>query len=128
MPGKSHKCKIWHIIGHFAGLFRNEQKHNDKKNKTIWKPKKFTKSYETKEFDNHYGFEIKKKERNKFFIDTGSLVTIMPYDHNLHNTKDIQPVKERYQDVNKNEINFLGTTWVKIKQQDLNVVNGNNYQ
>ena len=67
-------------------------------------------------------------ERTKFYIDTGSPVTTMPYDHNLHNTKDIQPVKKRYQDVNKNEIKFPGTTWVKRKQQHINVVTGNNYQ
>ena len=51
-------------------------------------------------------------EKQKFIIDTGSPVTIMPYDQKIHKTKEIKPMKERYQDVNKNEIKFMGKTWV----------------
>ena len=42
-----------------------------------------------------------------FTIDTGSPVTIMPYNPKLYNQKEIQSPKERYQDVNKNEVKFL---------------------
>ena len=51
-----------------------------------------------------------KRKKQKFII--GSPVTIMPYDQKIHNTKEIKPMKERYQDVNKNEIKFMGKTWV----------------
>ena len=39
----------------------------------------------------------------------------MPNNPTLYNPEDIQPLKERYQDVNKNEIIFLGKIWVDIE-------------
>ena len=39
----------------------------------------------------------------------------MPNNPKLYNTKDIKPFKERYQDVNKNEIKFLGNIWADIE-------------
>ena len=39
----------------------------------------------------------------------------MPTNPTLYNPENIQPLKERYQYVNKNEINFLGKVWVKIE-------------
>ena len=33
----------------------------------------------------------------------------------LYNPKEIHPRKERYQDVNKNEIKFLGRVWANIE-------------
>ena len=36
----------------------------------------------------------------------------MPNNPTLYNPENIQPVKERCQDVNKNEITFLGKVWV----------------
>ena len=39
----------------------------------------------------------------------------MPNNPTLYNPEDIQPLKERYQDVNKNEITFLGKIWVDIE-------------
>ena len=63
--------------------------------------------------NDHYGVEmIINGEKQKFIIDTGSPVTIMPYNQKIHNTKEIKPMKERYRDVNKNEIKFMGKTWV----------------
>ena len=48
-------------------------------------------------------------EKNQnFTIDTGSPVTIMPNNATICEQKDIQPLKERYQDVNNNEIKFCG--------------------
>ena len=41
-------------------------------------------------------------------------VTIMPYDQKIHDIKEIKQRKERYQDVNKNEIKFMGKTWVTV--------------
>ena len=66
--------------------------------------------------NDHYGVELKLNgEKQKFIIDTGSQVTIMPYNQNIHDIKEIKPMKERYQDVNKNEIKFLGKTWVNVE-------------
>ena len=66
--------------------------------------------------NDHYGVEIKINGRKqKFIIDTGSPVTIMPNDTTLYKSEDIQPLKEIYQDVNKNEIKFLGKVWVNIE-------------
>ena len=39
----------------------------------------------------------------------------MPNNPTLYNPEDVQPLKERYQDVNKNEIKFLGKVWVNIE-------------
>ena len=39
----------------------------------------------------------------------------MPNNPKLYNTNDIKPLKERYQDVNKNEIKFLGKIWADIE-------------
>ena len=39
----------------------------------------------------------------------------MPNDTTLYKSEDIQPLKEIYQDVNKNEIKFLGKVWVIIE-------------
>ena len=33
----------------------------------------------------------------------------------LYNQKDIQPIKERYKDVNKTEIKLLGKVWADIE-------------
>ena len=65
---------------------------------------------------DHYGVEILINGKNqKFIIDTGSPVTIMPNNPTLYNPEDVQPLRERYQDVNKNEIKFLGKVWVYIE-------------
>ena len=39
----------------------------------------------------------------------------MPNNKTIYKPEDIQPLKERYQDVNKNEIKFLETEWVNIE-------------
>ena len=67
--------------------------------------------------NDHYGVEQKiNEEKQKFIIDTGSPITIMPYDQRIYNIEEIKPiVQERYQDVNKNEIKFMGKTWVTVK-------------
>ena len=50
-----------------------------------------------------------------FTIDTGSPVSIIPNNQKLYNPRDIHPLKERYQDVNKNEFKFLGRVWANIE-------------
>ena len=39
----------------------------------------------------------------------------MPNNPKIYNPKDIHPLKERYQNVNKNEITFLGKVWANIE-------------
>ena len=51
----------------------------------------------------------------KFIIDTGSPVTIMPYNQIIHDIKEIKPMKERYQYQNKNGIEFIGKIWVNVE-------------
>ena len=40
-------------------------------------------------------------------MDTGSLVTIMPNNPKMYKMEDVRPMNERYQEVNKIEINFF---------------------
>ena len=59
--------------------------------------------------NDHYEIKLKRNGKNQnFTIDTGSPVTIMPNNRTLYKQRDIQPLQERYQDVNNNEIKFLG--------------------
>ena len=44
----------------------------------------------------------------EFIVDTGSPISIMPADENIMKQTEIQKVKHRYQDVNKNEVKFRG--------------------
>ena len=66
--------------------------------------------------NDRYEIKIKINGKNQNLTnDSGSQVTIMPNTPELYNQKAIQPLKENYQDVNKNEINFLGKIWVDIE-------------
>ena len=50
-----------------------------------------------------YTANVKINGKEKIFIiDTGSPVTIMPMDPEIINPKEIQQIKNKYQDVNKN--------------------------
>ena len=73
-----------------------------------------------------YGIKLKINGKyHNFTIDTGSPVTIMnnpelydqsgPNNPELYDQKDIKPLKERYQDINKNEIKFFGKLWADIE-------------
>ena len=68
--------------------------------------------------DKNDHYEVKKKINDNyknFTINTGSPVTIMPNNRKLYNQEDNQPLKEIYQDVNKNEIKFFGKKWANIE-------------
>ena len=70
----------------------------------------------TSDNNDHYRRRNKNKRKNqKFIVDTDCPVTIMLNNPTLYNPEDIQPLKERYQDVTKNEITFLGKIWVDIE-------------
>ena len=115
-------------MGHFARVCRSKQNRNDQRRiiyleETSSEEEEESEPEEIRQItqinkilpDNNdqYGVEmIINGEKQKFIIDTGSPVTIMPYDQKIHKTKKIKPMKEKYQDVNKNEFKFMGKTWV----------------
>ena len=53
----------------------------------------------------------------EFIIDTGSPISIMPPDKRIMKPTEIQKVVNRYQDVNKNEVNFRGKIPVNIEYE-----------
>ena len=55
----------------------------------------------------------------EFIIDTGSPISIMPVDNKIMKESEIQKVRHRYQDVNKNEVKFRGenTGRYRIREQ-----------
>ena len=70
---------------------------------------------------DHYGIELQiNGEKQKFIIDMGSPVTIMSKNQNVHDIKKIKAMKERYQDVNKNEIKLMGKTGECGIEQNIN--------
>ena len=119
-------------MGHFARVCRSKQNKNDQRRINYLEETSSEEEEEESEPEeirqitqinkilpdnnDHYGVEMLiNGKKQKFIIDTGSPVTIMPYDQKIHNTKEIKPMKERYQDVNKNEIKFMGKTWVSAE-------------
>ena len=53
-----------------------------------------------------------------FIVDTGSPISIMPVDENIMKRTEIQKVKQRYQDVNKNEVKFRGKIPADIEYEN----------
>ena len=53
----------------------------------------------------------------EFTIDTGSPVNIMPLDEQIMKKTEIQKITNRCQDVNKNEVKFLGKIPVNIEYE-----------
>ena len=52
----------------------------------------------------------------EFMVDTGSLVIISPATKEMTNNKEMAR-KNKYQDVKKNEVNFLGKIAVEAKSK-----------
>ena len=42
----------------------------------------------------------------EFIVETGSPISIMPADKEMMKETEVQKIKHRYQDVNKNEVKF----------------------
>ena len=129
-PAKNAKCNNCQKMGHFARVRRSKQNKNDQRRinnvedasseEEESEPEEIRRITQINQIlpDNneHYGVEMKiNGKKQKFIIDTGSPVIIMPYDQQIHNTKESKPMKERYQDVNKNEIEFMGKPWVTVE-------------
>ena len=74
--------------------------------------------------NDYYGVELQiNGEKQKCIIDTGSPVTIMSYNQHIHDIKEIKPSRERHQDVNKNEIKFMGKTCMNVEYNQNTYVN-----
>ena len=115
-------------MGHFARVCRSKQNKNDQRRinyleETSSEEEEESESEEIRQItqinkilpnnNDHYGVEMMiNGKKQKFIIVTGSPVTIIPCDQKIHNTKEIKLMKERYQDVNRTEIKFMGKTWV----------------
>ena len=54
----------------------------------------------------------------EFIVDSGSPISIMPVDENIMKQTEIQKVKHRYQDVNKNEVKFRGKIPADIEYEN----------
>ena len=54
----------------------------------------------------------------EFIIDTRSPISIMPADNKIIKIIEIQKVKHRYQDVEKNELKFRGKIPVDIEDEN----------
>ena len=54
----------------------------------------------------------------EFVIDTGSPISIMPADNTIMKKSEIQKVRHRYQDVNKNDKKFRGKIPVDIEYEN----------
>ena len=69
--------------------------------------------------NDHYG--VKMKINGKKQIHHRHRLTIMPYNRTRHSNKGITPPKEIYQDVNWNEMKFLGKIWVNTEYNKISV-------
>ena len=118
-------------MGHFARVCRSKTNKNTRKQKINYLEETYTEEEESEpeeiqqitqinrvlpDENDNYGINLKINGKHQnFTIDTGSPVTIMTNNPELYNQRDIKPLKERYQDVNKNEIQFLGKIWADIE-------------
>ena len=129
-PAKTVECNNCHKIGHFARVCRSKT-DNTRKQRVNYLEATHSEEEESEpeeiqqitqingiipEKNDNYG--IRRKNNGKyqnFTIDIGPPVTIMPNNPNLYNQKDMHPLKEKYQDVNTNEIKFLGKISANIE-------------
>ena len=54
----------------------------------------------------------------EFIVDTGSPISIMPADEQILKKTELQKIKHRYQDVNKNEVRFRGQIPTDIEYEN----------
>ena len=117
-------------MGHFARVCRSKN-NNTRKQKINYLEETYNEEEESEpeeiqqitqinrvlpDENDNYGIKLKINGKHQnFTIDTGSPVTIIPNNPRLYNPRDIKPLKERYQVVNKNEIKFLGKIWADIE-------------
>ena len=118
-PAREANCRNCEKNGHFAKVCRAPRRINRKVNEITEREEKtenesnetdtsiyhIKKINQIKEKRQSYTADVKINGKEKtFIIDTGSPVTIMPMDPEVINPKEIQQIKNKYQDVNKNEV------------------------
>ena len=124
------ECKNCHKTGHSARVCRSKT-DNTRKQKINYLEETYNGEEESEpeelqqitqinsvlpDENDNYGVKLKINGKNQnFTIDTGFPVTIMPNNPDLYDQTDIKPFKKRYQDVNINEIKFLGKIWADIE-------------
>ena len=59
--------------------------------------------------------------KQKFTLETGSPITIMPNNTKLYRMEFNKPIKERYHDVDKNEVKFLGKLWGDVEHDETKI-------
>ena len=131
-PAKLVNCNKCGKKGHYAKVCNSGQRIKHIKEPVIQEQSESEPESESSSSINHIK-EIKKIEEKhdhftmtvkingspkKFIVDTGSPVTIMPMDKKILNTKDIQKINNRYQDINKNEVKFLGKIMVETEYEN----------
>ena len=104
-PAKNAKCNNCQKMGHFARVCRSKQNRNDQRRINYLEetsseeeesePEEIRQITQINKIlpdnNDHYGVEmIINGEKQKFIINTGSPVTIMPYDQKIHKTKNNQ--------------------------------------
>ena len=125
-PAETVECLNCHNMGHFARVCCSKT-INTRKQRINYLKETYSEEEESEPEkiqqitqinrvlpDKNDNYRIRLKINGKdqnFTIDTGSPVTIMPNNPKLNDPKDIKPLKERYQDVNKNEIKLFGKIW-----------------
>ena len=128
-PSKTAECNNCHKLGHFVRVCCSKTEHTRKRvnyTEEIYGNEEESEPEEIRQItqinriqpnkNDHYEINLKINGKyQNFTIDTGSPVIIMPNNPTLYKQKDIQPLQERYPDVNKNEIKFLGKIWANIE-------------
>ena len=62
--------------------------------------------------------QVNVKVKEEFIFDTGSPISIMPSDETIMKSTEIQKKPNRYQYLNKNEVNFRGKILVNIEYEN----------
>ena len=106
---KTAKYNKYQKLGHFARVCRSKQNKSDQRRINYFEdassedeenePEEIRQITQTNKIlhDNNdlHGVEMNINwEKQKFIIDTGSPVTIMPYDQRIHDIKEIKPMKD----------------------------------
>ena len=133
-PALGKRCNNCGKKGHFARVCRQRENYKrQKRNVTEDESEAIGGEFEESETCIHRIEKINRiTDRNKclravieincfekeFIVDTGSTISIMPVDEKIMKQTEIQKVKQRYQDVNKNEVEFRGKIPANIEYEN----------